>query len=175
MTSAPAEALSTPEPTTHAGDGRQFLTFTVDESVYGIDIVQVREIKGWSETTRLPNTEPYFLGVMNLRGTIVPVFDLRCRFTGALTDTTPKHVVIIMVLHGKQVGILVDAVSDIIDAVDSDIGPVPEQESAEAGTCLHGILTANERMVMLLDAERLLHHALQHLESQPSTSHSATH
>lgn len=142
--------------TTIAGESLQFLTFMVGDAVYGMDITQVREIKGWTETTRLPNTEPYLLGVMNLRGTIVPVFDLRCRFSGELTEATPKHVVIIMVLDGKQAGVLVDGVSDILTATAEDIRPVPQQEAALDSRYLNGILTAGERMVVLLSMDTLL-------------------
>src|SRR3954471_20136663 len=91
---------------------RQFLTFTVMNEVFGVDIMTVREIKGWTETTRLPNAPEFMRGVMNLRGLIIPIFDLRTQFHRGLTDATAKHVVIILAVGERNIGVLVDTVSD---------------------------------------------------------------
>src|ERR1700759_397963 len=93
-----------------SGDSLQFLTFSVNGEEYGVDIMTVREIKGWTETTRLPNTPACMRGVMNLRGLIIPIFDLRARFTETLTEANANHVVIILAVDERNIGILVDAV-----------------------------------------------------------------
>src|ERR1700761_7430964 len=86
------------------GSSQQFLTFTGDGEEYGVDIMTVREIKGWTETTRLPNSPAFMRGVMNLRGLIIPIFDLRARFVGALTEANSSHVVIILAVAERNIG-----------------------------------------------------------------------
>jgi purine-binding chemotaxis protein CheW len=92
----------------------QYVTFTVDRRIYGIEITEVREIKGWSEPTELPNSPYAMRGVQNLRGVIVPIFDLRAQFGLGETDAREEHVVIIVTLGERLIGVLVDAVSDIL-------------------------------------------------------------
>ncbi len=106
----------------------QFISFRLGEDEYAIDIMAVREIKGWTETTLLPNQPPHVLGVLNLRGAIVPILDLRSRFGQGLTETTPMHVVIIVNVQERTFGILVDAVSDIVTVEPDEIKPVPDTE-----------------------------------------------
>src|SRR5690606_15033505 len=98
-----------------ADDMRQYLTFSVADADFGVDIMDVREIKGWADVTRLPNTPEYLRGVMNLRGIIVPIFDLGCRFSGGLSEASASSVIIILSIDGRNIGMLVDAVSDILD------------------------------------------------------------
>lgn len=141
-----------------AADACQFLTFTVGVEEYGVDIMTVREIKGWTETTRLPNTPDYMRGVMNLRGLIIPIFDLRTRFHHGLTEATPKHVVIILAVGTRNMGILVDAVSDILDTTRDAIKPAPERSSEAESECVTGLISYQDRMVVLLDVDRLFHH-----------------
>ena len=95
----------------------EFISFTVADEQYGVDIMAVREIKDWSAITRLPHQPEYMRGVLNLRGVIVPIIDLRCRFGNGLTDATPMHVIIVIQIDGETVGLLADQVLDII-AVD---------------------------------------------------------
>src|ERR1700759_4836176 len=109
-------------------DPQQFLTFTVQGAEYGVDIMTVREIKGWTETTRLPNSPDYMRGVMNLRGLIIPIFDLRARFGKGLTQADVKNVVIILAVTGRNIGILVDSVSDILTVDPGEIKAAPEME-----------------------------------------------
>jgi len=103
------------------GEQLQFLTFTVNAEEYGVDIMTVREIKGWTEITHLPNSPEYMRGVMNLRGLIIPIFDLRARFKRELTEASVKHVVIILAVRERNIGILVDTVSDILTVNEGDI------------------------------------------------------
>ncbi|KLN59929.1 chemotaxis protein CheW [Kiloniella spongiae] len=133
----------------------QYITFTVGEQEYGVDIMSVREIKGWVETTLLPNTPDYMRGVLNLRGVIVPIFDLRCRFGLGETEATNLHVIVIIAVKERMVGILVDTVSDILTVSNSDIRDVPKMETLIEEEYLSGLVTIEERMVALLNQEKL--------------------
>jgi purine-binding chemotaxis protein CheW len=137
------------------GDQRQFLTFAVNGEEYGVDIMTVREIKGWTETTRLPNSPEFMRGVMNLRGLIIPIFDLRARFRKELTKANAKHVVIILAIGERNIGVLVDAVSDILTVSADDIRPTPEMELAANTDFIGGLISLEKRMVVLLAVERL--------------------
>src|SRR5205807_8689275 len=92
----------------------QFISFAIGDDQYGVDIMAVREIKGWSEITHLPKQPEYVRGVLNLRGVIVPIIDLRCRFGQGLTEATALHIVIIVQIASRQVGLLADRVLDIV-------------------------------------------------------------
>ena len=151
----PAGALpGDPEP---AGVARytQYVTFLVGDRAYGVDIVLVREIKQWTPTTALPNQPHYMRGVLNLRGTIVPVHDLRARFGGNLTEATETHVVVIVWIGEQTVGVLVDAVSDIITVSSDDIRPVPPSEADLDQSSIGGLVNAESGMVALLDLKAL--------------------
>lgn len=145
---------------------QQFLTFTVGDEEYGVDIMTVREIKGWTETTRLPNAQEFMRGVMNLRGLIIPIFDLRTRFNMGVTEATAKHVVIILAIGDRNIGILVDTVSDILDAGSEQIKPAPAGDAkmdAQAGSdYISGLISLEDRMVVLLSVEHLFDE--QHIE-----------
>lgn len=136
-------------------DARQFVTFTIDDEEYGLDIMAVREIKAWAGATRLPNAPAHMRGVINLRGLIVPVFDLRARFGAAMTEATKLHVVIILAVGARIVGVLVDAVSDILDVSARAIQPVPRLDRTIDADFLSGLISVEERMVALLDADAL--------------------
>ncbi len=133
----------------------QFISFTIDEEEYAVDILSVREIKGWAETTNLPNTPEYMRGVLNLRGLIVPIFDLRCRFGKGLTEATHLHVVIIIAIQDRITGMLVDAVSDILTIANSEIRDVPKMDMQIDDQYLSGLVNVDERMVALLNVDKL--------------------
>ncbi len=141
-----------------AAQTRQFISFRVGDDEFAIDIMAVREIKGWTETTILPNQQEYMLGVLNLRGTIVPIFDLRCRFGLGLTTATRSHVVIIVSIGGRILGLLVDAVSDILTVNAADIRPVPDVDQPVDSAFLAGIIAVGDSMVVLLSLENLFSH-----------------
>ncbi len=109
-----------------AGPAHQFITCTLGQAEYGIDIMAVRELKGWTDTTTLPHAPTWIRGVINLRGSIVPILDLRARFGLGTTEPTPRHVVVIIQSGSRTAGLLVDAVSDIISIFAGDIRPVPD-------------------------------------------------
>ncbi len=133
----------------------QFVSFKVEDSEYCIDIMAVREIQGWVNVTALPNTPQYVRGVLNLRGVIVPIFDLRCRFGNGLTEASALHVVIIVAVGERTMGLLVDAVSDILTINSEEILPVPEVEARGDQKFVNGLITVQDRMVALLEIERL--------------------
>lgn len=142
--------MGAPEASIASGQTKQFITFTLDQLEYGIDIMVVREIKGWAHTTMIPNAPPHVRGVINLRGIIVPIFDLRARFGMGLTEPTRMHVVIIVAAGRRTVGLLVDAVSDIISIDPSAIRPVPDMGIASEAQFLEGLVAMDERMVTLV-------------------------
>lgn len=149
-------SLSVPDMLASAGDNAlQFITFTLGVEEYGIDIMVVREIKGWTETTTIPNAPPHVRGVINLRGVIVPIFDLRARFGMGLTEPTRMHVVIIVTNGQRTIGLLVDTVSDIITVEPSVIRPVPEMGLAIDAGFLDGLAALDDRMVTLVSLEGL--------------------
>ncbi|WP_055047015.1 chemotaxis protein CheW [Devosia sp. A16] len=128
----------------------QLIAFSIGEQTYGVEITTVREIRAWNGATPLPNTREFVRGVINLRGTIVPIFDLRARFGEGQTSPTKNHVVVVMSVGEKWVGILVDAVSDILTVAKTDIHNVPEGNSIDT-ELLNGIVTHENRMVGLID------------------------
>lgn len=134
---------------------QQFLTFTVEGEEYGVDIMMVREIKGWTDATRLPNSPDFMRGVMNLRGLIIPIFDLRARFRQQLTQATASHVIIILAVGERNIGVLVDAVSDILTVQTDEIKPAPELDTTVAQNFISGLISLNDRMVVLLCVDHL--------------------
>jgi purine-binding chemotaxis protein CheW len=138
----------------------QFISFAIGDDHYGVDIMAVREIKGWTEITHLPKQPDYVRGVLNLRGVIVPIIDLRCRFGQGLTEATPLHVVIIVQIGPQLVGLLADRVSDIISVDPAKIRAVPKVAQGARLDFLSGIVTIESSMIALIE--------LPHLLTQPS-------
>ena len=151
-------------------DMAQYISFRIGEEEYGVDIMAVREIKGWTQVTKLPNTPDFVRGVLNLRGIIVPIFDLRCRFGMGETEATKLHVVIIVTVEERTIGILVDAVSDILTANTEQIRPVPEMERDLRERFLSGLITVDERMVALIALDVLFDIAEEIDTAAPSTA-----
>ena len=134
----------------------QFISFAIGDDQYGVDIMAVREIKGWSDITHLPRQPDYVRGVLNLRGSIVPIVDLRCRFGQGLTETTPLHIVIIVQIGGRQVGLIGDRVLDIVSVDASQIQPVPRTAQGTTSDFLSGLVTHDNVMIALIDLPHLL-------------------
>ena len=134
----------------------QYVTFTVGNEEYGVNILSVREIRGWTPESRLPNLPDYVRGVINLRGIIIPIFDLRARFGGGTTEVTKRHVVVVVQVGERTRGILVDAISDILAISQDQIKAPPAMESGLVESqYLAGLFTVENRMVTLLDVARL--------------------
>ena len=134
----------------------QFIIFAIGDDQYGVDIMAVREIKGWSNVTHLPKQPEYVRGVLNLRGAIVPIVDLRCRFGQGLTETTPLHIVIIVQIGGRQVGLIGDRVLDIVSVDASQIQQVPRTAQGATTDFLSGLVTHDNTMIALIDLPNLL-------------------
>jgi purine-binding chemotaxis protein CheW len=136
-------------------DMKQFISFKIGNEEYAIDIMTVREIRGWSQTTMLPHQSPEVCGVMNLRGTIVPVLDMRRRFGMGVTDVSISHVVIVVAVADRLVGLLVDAVSDILTIDTGEVRPVPETNAGVSVEFLAGIVSIKDAMVVILSLDKL--------------------
>ncbi len=137
------------------GDALQFLTFTVGGEEYGVDIMAVNEIKGVTDITRLPSSPEFMKGVTNLRGLIIPIFDLRARFALPVLEGDDKHVVIILSALDKVIGIAVDGVSDILNSHSSEMKSPPALQQAERDIFVKGLISLEDRMVIVLDVDRL--------------------
>lgn len=149
-------ALATADAAADAPASIQFISFAVGGNQYGVDIMAVREIKGWSDITHLPNQPEYVRGVLNLRGAIVPIMDLRCRFGLGLTEPTPLHILIIVQIDGRQVGLIGDRVIDIVSAETAAIHPVPRTKQGAAADFLSGLVNHDDAMIALIDLPQLL-------------------
>jgi purine-binding chemotaxis protein CheW len=139
-----------------AVDGSQFLTFALSDEEYGIEILRVQEIKGFSRITPIPNTPHYLKGVMNLRGTVVPVVDLRARFGLPETEYNQFTVIIVVTVGKKVMGLVVDAVSDVLHIVPSEIEAPPELGLGVDTSFMTGMAKAGERLITLLNIDQLL-------------------
>lgn len=139
-----------------ATGGREYLTFRLDAEEYGIDILKVQEIRGYEPPTRIANAPLFIKGVVNLRGTIVPIVDMRLKFNCAQARYDSFTVVIILNLRHRVVGIVVDSVSDVMQLAPENIRAAPEIESVIDNGCILGLGSVAERMLILLDIEKLM-------------------
>ena len=140
--------------------GSQYLTFELSEEIYGVDILRVQEIRGWESVTPIPNGPAYVKGVINLRGAIVPIFDLRQRFDLNVAPYSKETVVIVLRLQGedceRSVGVVVDAVSDVVTASDAEITRTPDFGANVPTESIRGLLPHDGQMIMLLDVDNLI-------------------
>jgi purine-binding chemotaxis protein CheW len=139
-----------------ATDGSQYLTFTLDEEEYGVEILKVQEIKGYSAVTPIPSTPSYIKGVMNLRGTIIPVVDLRTKLAMREAAYNQFTVIIVVNVGDRVMGIIVDAVSDVMNISRTDIQATPDFGPQVDARFINGMAKASEKLVMLLDIDRVL-------------------
>lgn len=137
-------------------DSGQFLTFTLKNEEYGIEILKVQEIKGFSKITPIPNAPVFVRGVMNLRGTVVPIIDLRARFSMNEKDYDQFTVIIVVNVGSRVVGLVVDTVSDVLNIPTEQIAEPPELAGNGDGSCITGMGKLGERIIMLLDIGRLV-------------------
>jgi purine-binding chemotaxis protein CheW len=149
-------------------NSQQVLTFVLGSETYGVDILRVQEIRGWSSVTKIPHAPPHVLGVLNLRGSIVPIVDMRMQFNLERAEYTAVTVIIVLSVqsrNGKRdFGIVVDGVSDVVDVDDTLVKAAPDLGSREATEHIRGLMPVADRMVVLLDIDRLISGQL------PSTS-----
>ncbi|MET0290962.1 MAG: chemotaxis protein CheW [Steroidobacteraceae bacterium] len=139
---------------------RQVLSFRLGEEIYGVDILAVKEIRGWTPVTRIPQSSDHVLGVLNLRGAIVPIMDLRRLFSLVKAEFTPTTVVIVMSLATetgvRECGLVVDAVHDVLDVPVDAVRPPPSLNGATATPFVTGLVQIEDHMLILLDAAELL-------------------
>lgn len=159
------------------GDARQFLTFHLAGQEYGLDILAVREIRGWSGVTPLPNVPHYVRGVINLRGAIVPIIDLRGRFGLETAEYGPATVVIVLRVndggHGtlSEFGIVVDAVAEVYTIDTDSIRSAPDFGNQIDRNFVHGLATLEDHIIILLDIDRVLNHDTQDRIARQSKNH----
>jgi len=139
----------------------QFLSFTLGDEEYGVDILRVQEIRSWEPVSRIPNVPAYEKGVVNLRGAIVPIVDLRERFGLGHLAYSPLTVVVVLQMQTEEgktrvMGVVVDSVSDVVDVDKKTIQDAPDFGTKVSTEFINGLASVNERMVMLLDVEKLL-------------------
>ena len=139
-----------------AVSNNEFLTFTLGKEEYGIDILRVQEIRGYDAVTAIANTPPFIKGVINLRGVIVPIVDMRIKFNLGNVEYNQFTVVIILNLAHRVVGMVVDGVSDVITLTSEQIKAAPEFGSALDTQYIMGLGAVDQRMIILIDIERLM-------------------
>lgn len=139
-----------------AGVAREYLTFRLDQEEYGIDILKVQEIRGYEPPTRVADAPEFIKGVVNLRGTIVPIVDMRLKFNCSKAEYNSFTVVIILNLRTRIVGIVVDSVSDVMELPPENFRSAPDVDSVIDSGSVLGLGSIGERMLILLDIERLM-------------------
>jgi purine-binding chemotaxis protein CheW len=147
--------------------GSEYLTFRLDREEYGIDILKVQEIRGYEPPTRIAHAPLFVKGVFNLRGTIVPIVDLRLKFNCVNADYDASTVVIVLNLSRRIVGIVVDSVSDVLTLSPEDLKPAPDIDTVIDSDAVIGLGALKERMLILLDIERLMSGQGMALVSEP--------
>lgn len=135
---------------------REYLTFRLDHEEYGIDILKVQEIRGYESPTRIANAPNFIKGVVNLRGTIVPIVDMRLKFNCSKAEYDSFTVVIILNLHNRIVGIVVDSVSDVMELPAENLKASPDVDSVIGSDAVLGLGSLGDRMLILLDIEKLM-------------------
>ena len=139
-----------------SGSQQEFLTFVLGDENYALDIMTVKEIRGYEDVTKIANAPDYIKGVLNLRGDIVPIIDLRIKFAVGEATYNEFTIVIMLMIGDRVVGIVVDEVSDVIKVDDDDIRPPPEFGVAFDSAYLHGLTTINEQMIILVNIQKLI-------------------
>lgn len=135
---------------------REYLTFRLGREEYGIDILKVQEIRGYEPPTRIANAPHFIKGVVNLRGTIVPIVDMRLKFNCVSAEYDSFTVVIILNLHHRIVGIVVDSVSDVMELAQENLRAAPDVDSVIDSDSVIGLGSLGDRMLILLDIEKLM-------------------
>lgn len=154
--------LQTTQPvaSNHKHAARQVLSFTLENETYAVDILRVQEIRGFSPVTHMPDAPPHLLGVLNLRGSIVPIMDMRRRIGIAPIAPSPLTVIIVLSVESargrREFGLVVDGVSDVVDLAAEDLKDAPEGDATQSEHLISAIATLGERMILVLDVDRML-------------------
>jgi purine-binding chemotaxis protein CheW len=137
-------------------ESQQFITFLLEDQEYGLEIFKIREIRGYAPITPIPNVPPHVRGVMNLRGTVLPVIDLRMKFRLPPVEYNKFTVIVIATVAEKTVGLLVDAVSDVLMVANDAIREAPDFGAAVDTRFINGVFQSKERLTVSLNLEELL-------------------
>lgn len=149
--------MTNTQPSTHgAGAMRELISFRIGAQEFCVDIMAIREIRGWTAATALPQSPSFVKGVINLRGAVLPIVDLASRLGFESTQASDRNVIIVADIGGQVVGLLVDAVSDILTVTDDVIQPTPDVASETAKTFVRGLIAIDGRMISLIGLERVL-------------------
>ena len=135
---------------------RELIAFRIGEQEFCVDIMSVREIRGWTPATPLPRAPGFMKGVINLRGAVLPIIDLGARFGLRTSEPTARHVIMVARIGSRTVGLLVDAVSDIIQLTDEQVQPTPDVASDHVKSFVKGIFAIDGRMISLIELERIV-------------------
>ena len=158
------QQMHSPEARQFDGQGKQYLTFMLDDEEYGVDILRVQEIKGWDRVTPLPNSPDYLKGVINLRGAVVPIIDLRRRFRMTQAEYSKTTVVVMLKIHDdnseRTMGFVVDAVSDVYSIGDDQLRLPPDLGGAAQPGFVKSLATVDQKMIILLDVDHLVDSAI---------------
>ncbi|MDE1159741.1 MAG: chemotaxis protein CheW [Neorhizobium sp.] len=138
-----------------AQGSRELIAFRIGEQEFSVNIMSVREIRGWTQATPMPHAPSYILGVINLRGAVLPIVDMAARLGMKQAEPTARHVIIVAQVKTKIVGLLVEAVSDILTITDENIQPVPEISSDIEKQYARGILAIDKRMICMIELDAL--------------------
>jgi len=159
-------------------ESHQVLTFVLGNETYGVDILRVQEIRGWSAVTKIPHAPPHVLGVLNLRGSIVPIVDLRMRFSLDRAEyTTVTVIIVVSVISAagrRDFGVVVDGVSDVVDVNTEEVKAAPELGAKGATDYIRGLVPVAERMVVLLDIDRLIGSDMTSLSNNATPAETAS-
>lgn len=150
------EKLGSASSSVDVGLQQEFLTFKLGREEFGLEILKVQEIRSYDAVTRIPNSPNFVKGVVNLRGAIVPILDLRMKFGLESIEYDEFTVVIVLNFPGRTIGVIVDTVSDVVGLSAAEIQPPPEFNTVFAGEYLIGLATVEQRMIILVDIEKLL-------------------
>ncbi|EUC00326.1 CheW protein [Rhizobium sp. CF080] len=134
---------------------RKLIAFRIGDQEFCVNIMSVREIRGWTQATPLPHAPAYVMGVINLRGAVLPIIDLSARLGMKDAEPTARHVIIVAQMKTKVVGLLVEAVSDILTITEENIQPVPEVSSDLERQYARGILAIDKRMICMIELDAL--------------------
>ena len=141
---------------TQAAQSGEFLTFDLGGQEYAVDIMSVREIRGWTKTTPMPHSPDFMRGVINLRGTVLPVMDLSARIGLLPIEPTARNVIIVAKFQNALTGLLVDAVSDIITIQSEDLQPPPDNGTGQTTNTIEALTLVEERMIRILSLHSVL-------------------
>jgi purine-binding chemotaxis protein CheW len=138
-----------------AQGSRELIAFRIGEQEFCVNVMSVREIRGWTQATPMPHAPDYVLGIINLRGAVLPIVDLSARLGMKAAEPTARHVIIVAQVKSRTVGLLVEAVSDILTITDDNIQPVPEISSDLEKQYARGILAIDKRMICMIELDAL--------------------